>query len=320
MSPNKNPLVSILIPCYNAESWIEQAIESALAQKNVHAEVIVVDDGSTDESVTKALAFGDRIRLEAGPNKGSNPTRNRLLELAAGKWIQYLDSDDYLLPNKIRNQLDALGDGDLIDAVYGPVRVEYISDGKIIGTEVICRGAMEDDPWAKHLSWNLTQIGGLLVKRSALETIGGWDESLFCCQDNDLFMRLLMNENKFLYCDDVGAVYRRFESNTVSTGDPLQVKCQMLNLLERSRDYLITQGIWTSERKDTMDQYRFTLARQMWGIHRDWSEQLEKTIRTESPGFCPEPGTHVPLLYPKLYRYFGFRWSERIAAAKRAFI
>src|SRR5580704_15422021 len=102
------PLVSILIPCYNAERWVAQAIESALAQTWPEKEVIVVDDGSTDGSLGIIKQFEARIRWETGPNRGGNNTRNRLLELARGEWLQYLDADDYLLPDKVGRQMKFL--------------------------------------------------------------------------------------------------------------------------------------------------------------------------------------------------------------------
>src|SRR3954466_15611284 len=98
-------LVSILIPCHNAERWIAQAIDSALAQTWPDKEVIVVDDGSTDASAEIIREYGDRIRGESGPNRGGNAARPRLLALSRGEWLQYLDADDYLLPDKIANQM-----------------------------------------------------------------------------------------------------------------------------------------------------------------------------------------------------------------------
>ena len=95
------PFVSILIPCFNAERWIGIAIESALAQTWRMREIIVIDDGSTDGSREIIRSFGDRIRFEARPNRGGNATRNQLLALSRGDWLQYLDADDYLLPEKI---------------------------------------------------------------------------------------------------------------------------------------------------------------------------------------------------------------------------
>ena len=95
------PMVSILIPCYNAQAWVRQSVESALNQTYPHKEVIVVDDGSTDGSLAVLREFGNSIQLETGPNRGGNAARNRLLALSKGKWLSYLDADDYLLPDKI---------------------------------------------------------------------------------------------------------------------------------------------------------------------------------------------------------------------------
>src|SRR5262245_48187120 len=99
-------LVSILIPCHNAEQWIAGAIESALAQTWAIKEVIVVDDGSTDSSLDIIKSFSGRIRCEAQEHLGGNQTRNYLLELALGQWVQYLDADDYLRPTKIERQME----------------------------------------------------------------------------------------------------------------------------------------------------------------------------------------------------------------------
>src|SRR6266568_3504859 len=120
--------VSILIPCHNAERWVAQAVESALAQTWLQKEVLVVDDGSQDGSLDAIKKFGDRIRWESGPNRGGNSARNRLLELAKGEWLQYLDADDYLLPDKLEKQVCALGDGLDTDVFYGIVTKENWSE------------------------------------------------------------------------------------------------------------------------------------------------------------------------------------------------
>src|SRR3954470_2799092 len=121
-------LVSILIPCYNAERWIAQAIESALAQTWPEKEVIVVNDGSTDGSLDVIKTFDGRIRWETGPNRGGNVARNRLLELAHGRWLQYLDADDYLLPKKLAHQMEVVARDSEVDVVYSPVTLEYWSE------------------------------------------------------------------------------------------------------------------------------------------------------------------------------------------------
>ena len=98
--------VSIIIPCYNAEDWISESIESALNQSWSNTEVIVIDDGSSDRSRDIISSFGDRLRYEFGPNRGGANARNRGLAMSRGNWIQFLDADDIMLANCIEAKLE----------------------------------------------------------------------------------------------------------------------------------------------------------------------------------------------------------------------
>src|SRR3954469_10835053 len=104
-SRRMTPLVSIGIPCYNSAAWLRKAIDSALAQTHPAKEVIVVDDGSTDNSLLLAGAYGDHVVLRRTHRKGAPVARNVVLEEAQGEWVQFLDADDYLEPEKIARQL-----------------------------------------------------------------------------------------------------------------------------------------------------------------------------------------------------------------------
>ncbi|MGH2567490.1 MAG: glycosyltransferase family 2 protein, partial [Bacteroidota bacterium] len=125
------PLVSILIPCHNAERWIKGAINSALAQDYSHKEVIIVDDGSTDNSWEIIQGYGPRIRAERTSNNGACAARNYLLQLSKGEWLQYLDADDYLLPGKISSQVKVLEHESDADILYGPGIIEEHWTGEI---------------------------------------------------------------------------------------------------------------------------------------------------------------------------------------------
>ncbi|MGC4020654.1 MAG: glycosyltransferase family A protein [Cyclobacteriaceae bacterium] len=156
-----NPKVSILIPCYNSEKWIEQAIQSALDQTYDNKEVIVVDDGSKDRSFEIIKSFGERIICESGPNKGGNVTRNRLLALSSGEWIQYLDSDDYLLPEKIKHQVDVLDSE--TDVLFGPSIFEFITENSV--TQKILPIPAPHDPFVLLARWYLPQTGSPLWRK-----------------------------------------------------------------------------------------------------------------------------------------------------------
>src|SRR5580704_19350111 len=107
------PLVSILIPAYNAEEWIADTIRSAIAETWQRKEIIVVDDGSTDRTATIARRFASNgVKVVSIENAGAAAARNRALQLSQGDYIQWLDADDLLAPDKVERQLAALREVD----------------------------------------------------------------------------------------------------------------------------------------------------------------------------------------------------------------
>src|SRR5271157_2376967 len=105
---NSKPLVSILIPAYNAETWIADTIKSAIGQTWPRKEIIVVDDGSTDQTLAVARDFASKnVAVVTHENQGAASTRNHALSLSQGDYIQWLDADDLLSPDKIARQMEA---------------------------------------------------------------------------------------------------------------------------------------------------------------------------------------------------------------------
>src|SRR3954453_19813977 len=116
------PLVTIGIPCFNAARWLRGAIDVALGQRPPPGvEVVVVDDGSTDNSLLLASAYGDRVILRRNRGKGAPLARNAVLQEAQGEWVQVLDADDYLEPEKIAKQLAEAKNLEEADVLYSPV-------------------------------------------------------------------------------------------------------------------------------------------------------------------------------------------------------
>src|SRR5262245_12270474 len=106
------PLVSILVPAYNSEKWISDTLRSALAQTWERKEIIVVDDGSTDRTLAVARKFeSESVRVVTQKNQGAAAARNLAFSLSHGDYIQWLDADDLLSPDKIRLQMEKLGPG-----------------------------------------------------------------------------------------------------------------------------------------------------------------------------------------------------------------
>lgn len=181
--------MSIIIPCHNDGAYVRQAIESALGQTYSNIEVIVVDDGSVDNSWDVISAFEGRITCVTGPNRGGCAARNWGLELARGEWIQFLDADDLLYADKLAIQLPlALAHGDAVtytdhfcSQLYGDQPPEYRS-----------RPMTDSDPFVFVLQHRSLTITAPLYRKRWLHQVGGFRDGLRACQEFDLHLRLAL--------------------------------------------------------------------------------------------------------------------------------
>ncbi|NJL19684.1 MAG: glycosyltransferase [Leptolyngbyaceae cyanobacterium SM1_3_5] len=312
------PTVSILIPCYNADRWIAQAIESALNQTYPHKEVIVVDDGSTDRSLEIIKSFGEQIRWETGKNQGGNVARNRLLNLSTGEWIQYLDADDYLLPNKIKKQIEFLVQNPDTEVIYSPHITEELEQQEIIHTPpALANLPLPHDLWLLAIQWKLPQTGGLLFNKQALVDINGWREDLKHCQDYDLYVRLLMADKQFAYCSEAGAVYRWWCSGTVTRRKIAEIYRDRLGIQDAIEAHLSSSNQLCSVRQDAINQARFEYARRIYDWDKQWAAQVAASLKQQHPSFLPSE--HVaPKTYRLAYQAVGFAGAEYVAQLRRS--
>jgi glycosyltransferase involved in cell wall biosynthesis len=307
-------LVSILIPCHNAERWIGETIESALAQTWNAKEVIVIDDGSTDRSLEEIRKFGSRVRFETGANRGGNPTRNRLLELASGQWLQYLDADDYLLPEKVGSQMNFLESHQEADIVFGPVTYEYWSEHGV--QRQICPIPEPHDPWVLLASWRLPQTGAVLWRKQAIVDVGGWKDDQPCCQEHELYLRLIIGGKQFAHCPTNGAVYRQWSSDTVCRRNIAEVHRRRLEIEQAAEDHLRFTQQLTPERLRTINQARFETARSAWQYDPAFACGILQKVHEIEPDFRPV-GQAAPMAYRVALRFFGFKATEYLASFKR---
>jgi glycosyltransferase involved in cell wall biosynthesis len=313
------PLVSILIPCYNAERWIARAIESALAQTWPAIEVIVVDDGSTDNSLKVIRGFDGRIRWETGPNRGGNAARNRLLQLSRGEWVQYLDADDYLRTAKLERQIAVAIKNTDCDVICGPTAWERVQNGELVCTDEVI--PTPRDPWVLLAKWQLPQTGGPVWRRAALESVGGWRIGQPCCQEHELYLRLLENGRKFGFFDECLAVYCDFEDDRrVTRKVPGEVDRQRLIIFDRIEHALAKQRELTTTRRQAINDARHQLARKYWQQDKQLKNLILKKIHKSDSNYIPEAGPASPSTYIAAYRLLGFNAAQIIAALRRRLI
>ena len=309
-------LVSILIPCFNAEKYIRQCIDSALTQTHADKEVIVVDDGSTDGSLDIIRSFGKRVRWESGPNRGGNAARNRLLDLAKGEWLQYLDADDYLLPDKIERQLAFAARHADADIICSPTLSEKIEDGQPVLLEAKFTGTR--DPWVMLALWDLPQTGGTLWKRGALQQVGSWRLGQPCCQEHELYGRLLETGCRFAFDNEPRAVYREFDHDarlTQRLAD--EVERQRLAIVARMEQFLRANKELTTDRRQAINDMRHEIARKTWAKDERAALDIVRRIGQSDPAFCPSQRPAAPAVYRLVYKAMGFRAAQRIAGCRR---
>jgi glycosyltransferase involved in cell wall biosynthesis len=163
------PLISVVIPCYNAEAYLAEAIESALRQEAGPLEVVVIDDGSTDGSAGVARRFGGAVRYEYQANAGISASRNRGVELAAGRYLAFLDADDVWPEGSLTLRLDMMRAYPGTACVFGAVE-EFVSHD------------LHENPGSRmfltHAAQAARLAGSMLIERDAFVRVGFFDPRL----------------------------------------------------------------------------------------------------------------------------------------------
>lgn len=207
-----NTFISIIIPLYNSENWIEETIVSVLKQTYTNIEIIVVDDHSTDNSYSIVSNINSsKIKLVKNKKKGACAARNYGFELSKGDYIQYLDADDILSKDKISSQLNLLNTSEnntIVSCGWEKFTNNY--QHLKAREQFINKSYKEPLQWLID-SWNSEEMGLIsiwLTPRFLIQKVGGWNENLLINQDGDFFCRVLLQASKILYCEDALVYYR----------------------------------------------------------------------------------------------------------------
>ena len=199
------PMVSVVVPVFNGERFIGEALASLRCKQKIETEIIVVDDGSADGSVgiVKALAEQDsRIHLITGDHHGVAATRNIGVRAAAGEYITFLDCDDICPPGRIARQALKLASENSVAVVVG----------ETLWFEALTPEC-EPVPGTRRMRAMCVTLHSALFRRSVFETYGLFDEQLKSCEDLDFFLRLSEGGAHFLIETEIASLYRRHPGN-----------------------------------------------------------------------------------------------------------
>jgi glycosyltransferase involved in cell wall biosynthesis len=214
------PLVSILVPAFNAQQWITDTLCSAVAQTWERKEIIVVDDGSSDQTLAVARQFeSNSVQVLTQKNQGASAARNKALSLCQGDYIQWLDADDLLAPDKIAKQMavfDRIGSRKvLLSSEFGKFlhqweRAEFVRTRlweDLSPTEWLVR-KMGENLYMQTATW--------LVSRELTDLSGPWDTRMLSDDDGEYFCRVLLKSEGTRFVKDARVYYRGFRPNSLA--------------------------------------------------------------------------------------------------------
>lgn len=206
------PLVSILIPAYNAERWISDTMRSALGQTWPRTEIIVVDDGSKDQTPAIAQKFASKeVLVVTQQNQGASVARNKAYGLCQGDYIQWLDADDFLAPDKIERQMrvamESASKRTLFSSAWGDFMYRP-AKARFIPTPLWCD--LDPTEWLTRRwegNWHM-QTATWLVSRALTEAAGPWDKRLLGDDDGEYFSRVINASSGIRFVPESRVYYR----------------------------------------------------------------------------------------------------------------
>lgn len=230
---NDQPLVSVVIPCYNHEQFVQDCIQSVIDQTYQNIELIIIDDGSSDRSVEKIQEMVDSCKQRFNnfefrhrPNKGLSTTLNEALGWCTGDYISPIASDDLMLPSKVKRQVELLQENQEMVAIFGAVQL--VNNLNIVIGEIRQKNKIfefNDLIYTDRFLPAPTQM----IRLDALRTVGGFVEGMII-DDWYIYLKLLEAGNKIQYIDEIFCSYRTHDGNTFSNPYKMSIgRLQVLN-------------------------------------------------------------------------------------------
>ena len=304
------PLVSILIAAYNAEETIAFTLQSATGQTWQRKEIIVVDDGSRDRTADVARRFKG-VTVVSTENQGLSAAQNHAFQFSHGDYIQYLDADDLLAPDKIERQLAALRESDssriLLSSSWAPFHYRTHRARSIRNS--LCQDLSPVEWLLRKMGENLhMQNATWLVSRELAKAAGAWDSRLQFDQDGEYFCRVLLASEGTRFVAGTGIYYRASGTNSISfIGNSDKKKDSLLLSMKLHIQYL--RSLEDSERvRRACLAYMQTWYKNFYPERPDIVAELQR-LATQLQGHLEVP--RLRWKYAWLRRILGYETAKR---------
>jgi glycosyltransferase involved in cell wall biosynthesis len=318
----KKPMVSILIPAYNAEAWIAHTLKSATDQTWQRKEIIVIDDGSTDRTAKIARGFQSKeVAVVSTENRGLSAAVNHAMRLCQGDYIQELDADDLLAPDKIERQLTALREGDskrtLLSSSWAyfhfrTSRAHFVPNSlwqDLSPVEFLLR-KMGENLHMQNATW--------LLSREIADAAGGWDETLHYDQDGEYYCRAILASEGTHFVPEGRIFYRLSGANRISyIGNSNKKRESLLRSMKLHVQYL--RSLEESERvRKACLTYLSNWAEHFYPERPDIFAELQ-ALATQLGGALEPPVLRWKYEWLKpVFGWKGARWAQRVLPEKKS--
>jgi glycosyltransferase involved in cell wall biosynthesis len=303
------PLVSVIIPCYNCEAYIDEGLLSIVNQTYKNIEIICVDNNSSDTTLNKLEKWASnypQIRVVNEHQQGAPFARNKGTFLAQGEWLQYFDIDDQLLPAKIAHQIELLEainfEADFV--VEGWITVQL--DGRKTKNE------LEEDSWKGMFNGRIGHTNSVLIKKELVMKAGGWDTSLQSSQERDLFFRILKLNPRIVRSKEFNDIVIK-RPNSISTnkskseGNTMRYAKLRLDILQ----YISKNQL---ESFQTNKQWYlvgfFNTLRFTYSIDKKWTVNAYELVCKKELNLNFDKG--ISKIYKFCYSILGFQYTEMV--------
>ncbi len=265
-----NPLISIVIPVYNGENYLKEAIESALSQTYDNKEIIVVDDGSTDSTEKICSSYGNKIRYFKKKNGGVASALNLALDEMDGEYFSWLSHDDLYFEDKLEKQVKFLGQLKDKNTVLFSNYILIDENGRRIGNPTILDGKMTSKKQEYCLLRGCINGITLLIPKKAFDKCGRFDENLRCTQDYEMWHRMLKSF-RFVHMNDILAKTR------IHSGQDTKVNPKV-----------VTEGevLWKNMIEDVPDERKVELEGSIFNYYYRMALHLKQSVYKNTYEYC----------------------------------
>jgi glycosyltransferase involved in cell wall biosynthesis len=317
------PLVSIIIPLYNAEKYIRESVQSALNQTWPNKEIIIIDDGSTDNSLTMATKYNEEIiRVFSQENKGASAARNHGLKEAKGEYIQFLDADDLLSANKIESQMSLLMNcpgyiglcgtihfQDGTDPYAYQVKHEWLSEGSDDPADFLIKlygGALIGPEYG-----GMIQPNAWLTPRTLIDKAGLWNEMINLDDDGEFFCRVLLAAHGVRYTTEGINYYRKFNFKSSWSGQKSYEAYKSLFQSTQLKAKYLTAKTNDPRVKLVLSRLFWESAFSFYPYFIDLSESAEEKAKEMAPSYKYTPYNRgINLLLSKILGWKTVRYLQ----------